>query len=527
MLGLQLVVALGAAVVAGNLIARRVGLAVPVVLLVLGLGLSLIPSFQGIGIESEVVLLLFLPALLYWESLTTSSREIRRFIRGITLTGTLLVVVTAGAIATIGHALGLSWPTAWIIGAALAPTDATAVAALGRSLPLRTTTILRAESLINDGTALVVFALALELATGEADVTVGHAAALFAVSFIGGILVGLLTAILVMPIRRRITDPVLATSVAILTPFLTYLIAEEIHASGVLAVVVCGLYMADRAPRLISAPARIQGTPFWTQATFLLNGALFVLIGMELPEAIHGLSGNAIVTGLLLTAAVYGTMLTTRLLFLVASAHLIRAVDRRPQQRLLQTTFRARVLSTVAGFRGAVSLAVALAVPTTLPEGSGARDMIVFVTAGVVTTSLVVQGFLLPRVIAWAHLPADGAAQEEFDLANRTATRQVIDALPRLAEETAAGEEALGRLRHEYVDHLATWTAARSADEVNPSPGEVIRQYHDLKLAAIAHKRATVVRLRDERVIDDTVLRRIQARLDLEEVRLRGPLELD
>jgi CPA1 family monovalent cation:H+ antiporter len=528
MLGLELVVALGAAVLVGNLVARRFGVAVPVVLLVAGLLLSVLPPFRGVGLPPEMVLLLFLPALLFWESLTTSLREIRRFLRGIVLTGTLLVVVTATAVAAVAHALGLSWGTAWLIGAAVAPTDATAVAALSRVLPRRQMTTLRAESLINDGTALVLYGLALGYVTGETNTSPAHTAGLFTLSFAGGIAAGLVVGWLIFQARRRIQDPLLGNVVTVLTPFVTYLLAEKIHASGVLAVVTCGLLMARVAPLAISAETRQQATPFWGLTTFLLNGALFVLVGMQLPAAVRGLSGASVGRGILITAAVYVTILAARLGFLTVTIYAIRALDRRPAQRLLRTTARGRVVSMTAGFRGAVSLAIALAVPTTLPGGTGfpARDMIVFVTAGVVFASLAVQGLALPRVIRWARLPQDTSLEDELRLARRTATKEALEEMPQLAGLLGVGVDVLDEVRTEYGQNLAD-SLAEDMDDDRADFARRRRQYLDLSLALIAHKRQTVVRLRNEHVIDDTVLRQIQSRLDIEEVRLAGQPEVD
>lgn len=519
MLGLELVVALGAAVLLGSLVGRRFEVATPVVLVAAGVLLTAIPAFRGLGLPPETVLLLFLPALLYWESLTTSLREIRRFMRGIALTSTVLVVITAGAVAGVAHALGLQWGPAWIIGAAVAPTDATAVGALGGALSRRNLTILRAESLINDGTALVLYGLAVGFATGEATIDAAHVSGAFLLSFGGGAAVGIVVAWVVFLARRHVTDPLHGSIITLLTPFLAFLGAEVIHASGVLAVVTCGLYMSQVAPRAISADTRQQATAFWSLATFLLNGGLFVLVGLQLPSTALELTTTELSRAVAVTAAVYVTILLVRMLFLNISIYAIRVLDRRPQQRLLRTTFRGRIVSTVAGFRGAVSLAVALSVPA----GSAfpARDTIIFVTAGVVVTSLVLQGLALPRVIRWAHLPVDTSVEDELHLAERTATEEALRALPGLAQERGVADELTERLRVEYEEHLSTLRAHRDGDVDGPTATRS-RQHGDLRLALISHKRATVVRLRDDGVIDDTVLRRVQASLDIEELRLSG-----
>ncbi|GHG55380.1 putative Na(+)/H(+) exchanger [Sinomonas cellulolyticus] len=530
MLGLELIVVLGAAVVLGSVVARPLRVTEPVLYLLAGLLLSLVPVFRGVGLPPETVLLLFLPALLYWESLTTSLRELRRFIRGILLSATLLVVITAAVVASVAHALGLDWGSAWILGAAVAPTDATAVASLGKALPRRQMTVLRAESLVNDGTALVVYGVALSSATGDGDISLPLVSGEFVYSFVGGAAVGVAVGWAMLAIRRRIEHAMAGNAATVLTPFVAFLLGELIGASPVLAVVACGLYISRNAPLTISAHTRQQSVAFWSLVTFLLNGALFVLVGLELPSAVAGLwttvgraNGQAFGQVLLISIAVYAAILVTRLAVLVVSAYLIRAIDRRPYQRKLRTTNRARVMSTTAGFRGAVSLAVALSIPDggQFPE----RNAIVFITAFVVAASLVLQGMALPKVIRWSRIPEDTKIVEELVTAKRTSIEEALEALPSLAREIGADDDVLERIRGEYGERLEALNAGFD-DEEHPAVVRT-RQYRRLGLAMIARKRTTVVRLRDDKTIDDTVLRIIQGELDAEEVRLMHQQETE
>lgn len=520
MLGLELVVALGAAVVLGSIAAERIRANAPVILLAAGVLLSFIPVFRNVGLPPETVLLLFLPALLYWESLTTSLRTIRTYIRGIMLSATLLVLATAATVAAIAHGLGLDWGTSWIIGAAVAPTDATAVSALGRSLPRRQIAVLRAESLVNDGMALVIYGVAVGSVAAGAAPNFLEVSGAFVYSFVGGAAVGLAVGWILLEARRRIANPLYGNAGTLLTPFIAFLGAELIHASAVLSVVACGLYIAHASPLAISAYTRQQTGAVWSLVTFLLNGALFVLVGIQLPAAIGGLTSFAFGTALVIGVAVYGATIAARFGFLVLSAYIIRAIDRRPYQRTLRTTNRARLVSAFAGFRGAVSLAVALSIPETAQFP--ARDMIVFITAFVVVASLAVQGVLLPKVIRWAHVPVDTSAAEELVLAKRMAAEEAFSAMPGIARALGVDDEVLDRIRAEYEEHVSAMTAGLDGDEDSPAVVRS-RQYAELRLALIARKRATVVRLRDTRVIDDTVLRQIQAQLDVEEVRLARP----
>lgn len=266
MLGLELVVVLGVAVLVGNVVGQRLGIAPPVVLLVTSVLLGFVPAVREAQLPPEVVLLLFLPVLLYWESLTTSLREIRTNLRGILQLSTVLVVLTAWAVAATGHALELPWGPAWVLGAAMAPTDATAVGVLARALPRRQVTILRAESLVNDGTALVVYGLAVGITVGEEHLGIPHVAGLFLLAYCGGAAVGVAVARVNMNLRRHLTDPLLGNLVMILAPFTAYLLAEVVEASGVLAVVVSGLIMSQVAPRIIQAEHRTQALAFWPLA---------------------------------------------------------------------------------------------------------------------------------------------------------------------------------------------------------------------------------------------------------------------
>jgi Na+/H+ antiporter len=527
-LGLELVVILGVTVLVGHLIGRRLRVAPPVLLFVGGALLGFVPALRGVHLPPEAMLLIFLPALLYWESLTTSLREIRSNLRVIVLMSTALVIATAWAVAATAHAFGLPWGPAWVLGAAVAPTDATAVGVLARALPRRFVTLLRAESLINDGTALVIYGLAVGITVGEEHFSVPHVSWLFLVSYAGGTAAGALTAWLAIRVRRRVNDPLLGNVVSVLTPFSAFLLAELIHASGVLAVVVCGLILSQAGPRVVPAETRQRAEAFWSLSTFLLNGALFVLVGLELQSAARGLTTVDLTRGVVAVGAVSAVVIGVRFAFIYTTPYVIRALDRRPQQRLRRVGARQRMVSAVSGFRGAVSLAAALGVPVVLASGEPfpGRDMIVFVTVGVIMVTLVAQGLLLPTVVRWARLPQDTAVEEERHLAERVATEEAFAAMPRLATELGTDPEVVERMRREYEEHLRLMHANHG--DVDDEPA--VRQdqhYTALRLALIAHKRATVVRLRDQRQIDDTVLRQVQTRLDIEEVRLtrREPVE--
>lgn len=525
---LTVLVVLGLAVLGLTLLARAVRVTPPVVLLLGGAVLGFaVPSLGQVQLPPEVVLLLFLPALLYWESLNTSLREIRFNLRALVADSVLLVLATAAAVAVVGHALGLSWPVAWVLGAVVAPTDATAVAAVAGRMPRRQLTALRAESLINDGTALALFAIAVDVATGHAEFGWAGAIGTFVLSYAGGVAAGLIVAWLATRVRRVLHDQLLDNTVSVLTPFAAFLLAEQLHASGVLAVVVAGLAMSRLGPLIIAAQARLRARAFWQVSTFLLNGALFVLVGLQLRGAVENLASTSVRAAVAAALMVAATVIGTRLVWMYSVPYLVRPLDRRPAQRARRLSARHRLPIAWSGFRGGISLAAALAVPAQVPG----RDLIVVVTFGVILTTLVVHGLTMPAVLRWARLPADRDVLDERRLAERTAFEAALDALPAVADRLGVPPHVADRVRDDFETRLGDLDGVGEDDEDEPPPDGTVagrsdwQAYRQLRAALIPEKRQAVVRLRDERVIDDIVQRWVEAHLDAEELRLAAPAD--
>lgn len=276
MFGLVVIVALVAAVVVGTVLGHRYRVGPPVLLILSGSLLGLIPRFGDVQIDGEVVLLLFLPAILYWESMNTSFREIRWNLRVIVMFSIGLVIATAVAVSWTARALGMESHAAAVLGAVLSPTDAAAVAGLAKRLPRRALTVLRGESLINDGTALVLFAVTVAVAEGAAGIGPAALVGRFVVSYLGGIMAGLLVGGLVTLLRRRIDAPLEEGALSLLTPFAAFLLAQSLKCSGVVAVLVSALVLTYVGPTVIRARSRLQAHAFWDIATFLINGSLWV-----------------------------------------------------------------------------------------------------------------------------------------------------------------------------------------------------------------------------------------------------------
>jgi CPA1 family monovalent cation:H+ antiporter len=525
MLGLEMVVVLGVAVVLCGTLAQRFPVAPAILLVLVGVLVGFVPALRRAELPPEVVLLLFLPALLYWESLTTSLREIRSNLRVIVLTSTALVVATAGAVAVTAHALGMAWGPGWVLGAAVAPTDATAVGVLARALPRQTVTVLRAESLINDGTALVIYGLAVGVTVGEENLGVAHVAGLTVLAYGGGMAAGALVALVNWQVRRRMDDPMLENIAILVVPFAAFLLADSIHASGVLAVVTCGLLMSQLAPRITSATARQQLTAFWSLATTILSSVLFVLVGLQAQSAVRNLTSASAGRATTYVFAVTGVVIGVRWAWMYTTPYLIRVVDRRAVQRQRRIGARQRSVNAATGFRGAVSLAAALAIPSHLHSGAPFpdRDLIIVITSGVIVLTLL-QALPLPLVVRFARLPVDGSVREERHLAEITIADAAAAAIEQLAAELGSGPHVVARVQHELDKERKLLAADQAADDPIVQHND---QYTALRLALIGRQREALLELRDERSIDDIVLRQVQSQLDNEEVRLSrsSPIE--
>lgn len=299
---LEIIIALAAAIFLGNTLAHRIRVTPAILLIFFGLALALLPAMhelREVGLPPHVILEIFLPIMLFWETRNTSLQEVRKSLRAIITSGTVLVIVTAFAIAGIlTRFFHIDWGTALIIGAALAPTDATAVATLNGKLPKRSITVLKAESLINDGTTLVVFALAIQVA-GGADLSVSHAGGMLAFSFLCGIAVGLAVGWAANRLRARIASPMNFVIYMMTIPFVAFLLSESIEisegmkGSGVVAVVVSAFYLTYYGVDTIKPQNRFYGLPIWAYMSYLMNGAIFVLVGVQLPEVWQNISEAA------------------------------------------------------------------------------------------------------------------------------------------------------------------------------------------------------------------------------------------
>lgn len=523
MFGLVLIVALVSTVILGTVLGRRYRVGPPVLLIVLGTLLGLVPNFAHVHVNGEIVLLLFLPAILYWEGLNTSFREIRANARIIVFLSVGLVIATAVAVSWTARALGMDSHAAAVLGAVLSPTDAAAVAGLAKKLPRRSVTVLKAESLINDGTALVLFAVTVHVAIGGSAITPIDLVGRFVGSYLGGIAAGLLVGGAVTLLRKRIDAPQEEGALSLLTPFAAFLLAQSMDCSGVVAVMVSALVLAYAGPVVIRARSRLQAYAFWDSATFLLNGSLWVFVGVQIPNALRGIVGvdGGVRHALFIALAVTAVVILSRIFWGEITVVLIRLIDRREAQRERRVSWRQRFVTAWAGFRGAVSLAAALAVPTTTLSGAPFpdRSLLIFIVVVVILTTVLVQGTTLPAVVRWAKMPDDVTYVEELDLARTRGVQAALNALPTVADEVGISDELRRRLQKEYEEKAAL---ALATEDGSPN-GHLVKKkelVRRVRLGVLEQKRREITALRNQNLIDDIVLRELQNEMDLEEVQL-------
>jgi len=495
---------------------RAIGVPYPIVLVLGGLVMGFIPGVPEVELDPELVLVIFLPPLLYSAAFFASLRDLRYDLRSISLMAVGLVIATACAVAVVAHALidDLPWAAAFALGAIVAPTDPLAAIEVGRrvGLPRRLATILEGESLINDGSALVIYRVAV-LAVGG-TFSFADAGARFVLGAAGGIAIGLAVGWVIAEIRKRLDDPPVEVTISILSGYAAYVPAERIGASGVIAAVTIGIYIGWRAPEISNPRQRIAGFSMWTILTFLLNALLFVLIGLQLPLILEGLKDEPIGELLGVAAAVSLVVIACRMVWVHVITYAIRALDRRASQVARRGTWQGRIVTGWAGMRGAVSLAAALALPADFP----ARDQLLFITFGVIFATLVLQGLTLPAVIRWSGVHDDGAEAEEELLARRRATEAALTRLDELEALDWTRDDTIERMRGLYR-YRTSRLAARTTDDEGDFEHRSVK-YQKMVRDVLDAQRRAVVELRNTGQISNDVMHRIERELDLEDERL-------
>ena len=525
----SLIFLLGVAALLAQL-ARVVKVPYPIFLVLGGLAMGFIPGLPTVEIPPEVIFVVFLPPLLNSAAFFSSPLDLRAHLRAITLLAVGLVFVTTLAVAAVAHfVVGLSWPVAFVLGAILSPTDPVAAEAVFRRLgvPERVGTIVGGESLVNDGTGLVAFRVAVGVATGATAFSFADAGLNLLLVGGGGILVGLLLAFAILPLWARLKDASIQITFSVLIPYGVYILAEEVlHVSGILAVVAYGLTQGWRAPRLFAdASTRIQAISFWGVLVFVLEAMLFVLLGQQLPSILGNLGEYTVGKVLLYAALVYLAVLGVRSAFFFTVPYLHPVFDRLFRSRYLRATWREYLVMSWSGMRGAVSLAAALTVPLTTADGQPfvGRDLILFITFAVILATLVLQGLTLPVLIRWLGLRQDEDAGRVQELQARLrGARAALDRLEEIRRENGLSPDNEDRMREYYEDRIRRYEAGIEAGGATREYAESSASWRSWRRELIEAEREAIIRMRDGGEINPETMRRIERDLDLQESRIGG-----
>jgi Na+/H+ antiporter len=523
---LQIVIAALFVSAAGlNALANWLKVPYPVPLVLGGLVLGLVPGIPDVQLNPDLVLLVFLPPLLYSSAFFADLRALRSDARVISLNAVGLVLATAVAVAVIGHQLiGLPWAMSFALGAIVSPTDPAAATAIMRRVgaPRRMVNVLEGESLFNDATALVTYKVAVAAAVG-ASVSAGHTILEFLVDAGGGIAIGVAVGWAIAEVRKRVSDINTELTISLFSAYGAFIPADQLGVSGVLAVVACGVYLGFRAPEIASPESRMQAYGLWSTLAFLLNAALFILIGLQLPVIVDGLSGRPAGEVIGYAAAVCGVVIAVRFLWSFIVTWIIRTVDRRPSQIARRAPWRNRVVGGWAGMRGAVSLAAALALPLHTHAGAPlpGRELIQFITFSLILVTVVGQGLTLPLLIRRLGVVEDGTEEEHEELRARLViARAALERVDELEAEDWTRDGTVERVRrlYEFRQRRFKIRAGKIEDEDGLEEGSLLyqRMMHEIYAA----QRHALVGLRNNRQISSEVMRRVERELDLEESRL-------
>ncbi len=484
----------------------------PIVLVLGGLAIAFVPGLPTIELDPDVIFLVFLPPLVFSAGWRTSPRELRTVMRPLGLLAIGLVFLTAAVVALVAHALvpALGWAEAAVLGAILAPTDAVAAIAIFRRIggPERVRLLVEGESMVNDGTALVIYRIAVGVATGGAF-ALGDAALEFIAISAGGIAAGLLVGALSILVIRRQTDASLVVVLTLLTAYGAYIGAEEVGVSGILAAVVAGLYGGYQAPRALDADTRLSSVAFWNVLIFGLEMTLFVLLGVQLPGIVDSLEASSSGIGELLVpvAAIAVASIATRLAFVFAIGS---DAGETPGERFAVGW---------SGMRGAVSLAAALAVPL----GVADRPQIISLTFSLILVTLVGQGLSLPFVIRKLRLEEPRRWSDEEAVARMEAAQAALDRIDEIADEERASESQLKRLRDLYRARFRMCQMVLGGEDPEVAAREQrLADYGGLRRELIGVEREILLELQGERRLRHTTMRQIERDLDLEEARIRS-----
>jgi monovalent cation/hydrogen antiporter len=493
----------------------------PILLVLGGLALGFVPGVPHLALPPDVVLVAVLPPLLYLSAYRTSLRDLRANTRAIGILAIGLVVATTLTVAVVAHAAvgGMTWAAAFTLGAVVAPTDTIAATAIMHRLgvPRRLVSIVESESLVNDGTALVLYRVAVVAAVSGAF-SIWNVSWRFVWAVVGGVAIGITVGFVIAEVRRRVDNPPVEVTISLMSGYLAFIPAAAASASGVIAVVTAGVYLGWRTPELTSVQTRLQGEAVWNIITFVLNALLFALVGLQLPRILDALTrqsaGELARWGLLIA----GTVILTRIAWVPVFSHLPRLLWR---SSAAAKPFSHTFLISWAGMRGAVSLAAALAIPLSTHAGTPfpERDLIIFLTFCVILGTLVLQGLSMPAVIRAMRIEPDHTEDEEDARARIRAAEAALARLEELAGEDWVRDDTAERFRGLYGFRVNRFSS-RFDDDADGAIEERSQAYQRLRRELLDAERDAVTQLGRSGDISGDVVNRVRRDLDLEDARL-------
>jgi CPA1 family monovalent cation:H+ antiporter len=516
---LQTILLLLAVLVVVAVVARRLDIAPSILLVIAGIALALIPGLPRIELAPELVLLGILPPLIYSAGVAMSWREFKFNLRPIALLAFGLVIFTAAAVAVAGYyLLGMPLAVGFVLGAIVSPTDAVAPLAVVRrlGLPRRLIVVLEGEGLANDATALILYRFAVA-AVGTGLFSFGTAVGEFALIVVGEIAYGIGVGWASLRLRRWAGDPRVEITLSLMTPYIAFLVPQHVGGSGVLAAVAAGLYVSWNGPLLIPAATRLQGIFFWDLLIYLLEGLLFLVTGMQLRTLIDRSEPMLLQQLALAVPLTVAVVLLARLIWVYPAAYVPRWLSRSLRRRDPVPTWQFLFMLGFTGVRGVVSLAAALALPLTTSAGAPFpdRDLILFVTFGVIVVTLIGEGVVLPSVVRWLALPRD--ADEERRRENEAELRARLQTL-KVAESELERLAAAGDTEPDVLELLRTRQGHRAGLVPRDVDGkEAVASALALRSELIKAERQYIYQLLQQGEITDEARRRIELELDLEE----------
>jgi CPA1 family monovalent cation:H+ antiporter len=508
-------------VLALTTVARRLLVPYPILLVLGGLAIAMVPGLPPVRLDPDLVFLVFLPPVLWAAAYFTSLRDFRQNLRPISLLAIGLVVATTAATAAVARALvpGLGWPAALALGAIVSPPDAVAATAVARklSIPRRVVTVLEGESLVNDATALVLYRSAVAVMVGG-SFGLWESLAQFVLAAVSGVVIGIGVGLATRCALRLTDESFSAIAVTLLAPYVAWVAAESLHASAVLACVAGGLYVRQHFSAIVAPVTRIQARAVWDLLIFVLNGVIFILIGLQLATLRQSMPAHELGRLLWQGAVVSGMAIAIRLVWVPIAAYVPRRLSARLRVRDPMPPWSSLFLIGWTGMRGIVSLAAALALPLATAAGAPLpfRGEIIVLTFAVILITLVLQGLSLTPIIRRLDFDDDGASEREETLARERAARAALERVDQLARERWSLSEQIDRMRAHYTQRAQRFSRLGDA----ACSAETAAAQRRLRHETLSAERRTLIRLRDEGVIGDDVLHRLEYELDVEAIRI-------